>query len=373
MREMKVGILPAPEFPEKMVRRLAEILPNAFKDYIDDTVDWNIEIKADPITGAAETADEITEKAEREIQASNFDYVISVTDLPIFSKKDVVLASSNLNKKVSQISLPAFGFKPMRKRLKDTIIQMMKDLYNGKSNSMEEKEDGVFSQSKHKISRLLSPIRRKMTEKSEDTIFQYYVMPRLNGKLRILMGMVHANRPLKIFSSFKKVIAIAFATGAYGLIFPSLWNLSVVYEPARYIILMFTAIGSMVLWIILVHNLWEKPSFWNKRKIRRMYNATTIITLSVAVVFYYIILFVLFFLSVRLLIPEQLFSSQSVLKEKVTLENYIHLTWLVTSFATLGGAIGAGLEDDELVSKATYSYRQHKRYEESKQETDQVS
>ncbi|QDP41968.1 hypothetical protein [Radiobacillus deserti] len=174
--------------------------------------------------------------------------------------------------------------------------------------------------------------------------------------------MVHANRPWKIFSSFKKVIAIAFATGSYGLIFPSLWNLSVVFEPIRYVILMITALCSMVLWIILAHNLWERPAYWNKKKMRRLYNMTTILTLSIAVILYYLILFVLFFFSVRLFVPDQLFDSQSVLKGTITLKNYLELIWLVTSVATLGGAIGAGLENDELVSSATYGYRQQKRY-----------
>lgn len=187
------------------------------------------------------------------------------------------------------------------------------------------------------------------------------------------MGMVHANRPWKIFSSFKKVIAIAFATGAYGLTFPSLWNLSIAFELPRYIILMFTAISSMLLWIILAHNLWEKPTSWNKRKMRRLYNMTTILTLSIAVVFYYTILFVLFFLAVRLFVPDQLFSSQTVLKSEVSTEVYLYLTWLVTSVATIGGAVGAGLENDELVRNATYSYRQQKRYEQSKQESGKFS
>ncbi|MCT2536451.1 hypothetical protein NC661_03670 [Aquibacillus koreensis] len=368
MREMTVGLLPAPELPEKVARSLTETLPDALNKYIDANVEWNVEVIVDPLTGAAETADEISEEAKHAKEMHNWDYAISVTDLPVFSKKDIVLAISNVNEKVTQISLPAFGLFPMRKRLKDTIIQMVRDLHMEKSNQMQEMERGMFKQINHKISRVLSPVRRKRTKQSQDTIYQYFVIPRLNGKLRITLGMVHANRPWKIFSSFKKVIAIAFATGAYGLIFPSLWNLSVVFEPSRYILLMVTSLGSMVLWIMLAHHLWEKPSYWNKRKMRRIYNTTTVITLSVAVLFYYIILFGLFFLAVRLFVPEQLFRGQSVLHGNVTIVDYLHLTWLVTSVATLGGAIGAGLEDDELVSNATYGYRQQKRYEQSKRD-----
>ncbi|QDP41969.1 hypothetical protein [Radiobacillus deserti] len=134
MKELTIGLLSAPELPEKMARRLAEILPDALKENIDKYVHWNIEIEVDSLTGAAETANEITEEAEKRRQSNNWNYVISVTDLPIISKKDIVLAISNQNKNVAQVSIPAFGLLPMEKRLKETIIQMVKDLHNKKTD-----------------------------------------------------------------------------------------------------------------------------------------------------------------------------------------------------------------------------------------------
>ncbi|GGD20846.1 hypothetical protein [Pontibacillus salipaludis] len=357
MGDIAVGLVPAPELPEKMAKRLAEILPELLVDQIDASLEWEIDVIIDPLTGAAETADEIIEETEIRKQKNKWDYAICLTDLPIYENGNIVLADINKSRGVSQISLPAFGSVPMKKRLQEVVLETISELHYYHYNTSQE------HQRKKKLPKLFSPIRKIVPEDEEDSL-RYIVIPKINGRLRVLMGMVYANRPWTIFPSFKSVVAVAFATGTYGLIFPTLWQLSAAFQSIRFIGLMLTALSSMIIWIILAHNLWEKPSHRSKYNLRRVYNLVTVITLSLAVLLYYTMLLILFFLAVRVFVPAELFAAEAGLEGKAGMIDYIKLSWLATSVATLAGAIGAGLENDELVRNITYGYRQKRRYKE---------
>src|SRR5690625_6286784 len=69
--------------------------------------------------------------------------------------------------------------------------------------------------------------------------------------------MTYDNQPWKIMGSLKSVIAVAFGSGAYGMIFPTLWMISYNYSPWRLGLLSILAILGLGLWIIQGHDLWE--------------------------------------------------------------------------------------------------------------------
>lgn len=246
---------------------------------------------------------------------------------------------------------------------KDNKLQVLQKEI-GTLDKREQK--GLFS--KHKNAFHISPVRRKSSPQNVDGIGveeRFIIASRLIGIVHLLMGMSLANRPWRIMPSFKNVVAIAFATRAYGLIFPTMWQLSFVYELPRFFGLMVASIFAMIIWIVFAHNLWERPNEKSTNRLRMLYNTATIITLSFSIIMYYIILFLLFLVAVYVFISADLYGAQT--NQNIEIKDYFGLAWLVTSVATVAGSVGSSLEKTDEVGKITYGYRQYIRYEQIRQ------
>lgn len=380
MERITIGIIPAPDLPTSVAEAIKDDLPEALSLIVDDEIAWNVEIEVSPLTGAAEKVKDIVGEAKKLLEKNNWGYAVCLTDLPIFSRKKVVLADANVVDCVAQISLPAFGALPTPKRVKRTMIHMVNELHarqTDKDNQPQMQQKGIGPLDKTKQKGLaskfkgvfrFSPIRRKSSPKDIDGIgvgVRFIMASRLIGLWHVLLGMAVANRPWTIMPSFKGIVALAFASGAYGLIFPTLWQLSVSYEMSRFFGLMAASILAMNVWIVFAHNLWERPSKQSVNSFRKLYNAATIITLTTSILMYYIVLFLLFLAAVSVFVPPDLFGEQT--DQNIELGNYLKLAWLVTSVATVAGSIGSGLEKTDEVGKITYGYRQYIRYEQIKQ------
>lgn len=275
------------------------------------------------------------------------------------------------------ISLPSFGSTQMVRRLRESILQLVNEMYYGSSD--EDRERSALrmksKRSKHKgintsdsrnlmTSRFfgwLSPLKRETPHEKEMIDVRFTVARRGSISVRLLAGMVRANRPWALFPAFIKILMIAFSTGAYALVFPTLWLLSEHYTAFRMILLTFFSILAMTSWIILIHRLWERKRDQESNYIRRLYNAATFFTLVITVCIYYVILFSLFLFGVFLFIPADLLVSQ--LSGEVGWENYFYIAWIAASVSIVIGALGSALENEDAVLNATYGYRQRQRHE----------
>ncbi|WP_303855451.1 hypothetical protein [Salinicola salarius] len=376
---LRLGLVPAPELPERTANLIADELPELLARHTDDRHQWRVDCLTDPLIGADDSTADVIEQGENIKRANGWDYAVCITDLPLLRGDRMALAEASENLGVAIISLPALGISPLRQRLREAILHLVNEMHHGSDRHDRERqqqhmEDGREAREQSGLrnsnarelmgSRLferLVPIKRVTpaddSEKNVDV--RFVSATKWPGYAKLLGGMVRANRPWTILPAFRRIVAVAFATGAYGLIFPTLWKLSAAYELYRFVALMIAAIVAMIVWLILDHGLWEPQHYTHNARLTRFYNLTTVMTLLAGVACYYVILFALFLVAVVLFVPTSLL--ESTVGRSVGWLAFPALAWLATSVATVAGALGSSLESDETIRGATYGYRQQLR------------
>lgn len=366
-----LGLVPSPGLSERVIADLAEELPAQLSERIDDRVDWNLVIVPDPLTGSKLEAPGLLEEVYQRSQAGGWDYAICITDLPIRRNKQIVIADVSIERRLAWISMSALGVVQLRTRVQTAILQLMSQLRWGTAQVGQDHQDqpqpattgdpGQRDRAPHQF--LASRMARQVTPSDGHMdIGVRYVTPRVRGHMHLLAGMVYANRPWSLFPSFKATVATAFATGAYGLIFPTLWELGDAYSAPRLVTLTVLSMLILTTWIIVAHDLWEPHPDGGSPYLTTLYNSATALTITAAVVFAYIVVFILIFLAGSIFVPEAML--ESTLQHSVSWANYLKIAWVTASVATIAGTVGAGLENSDAVRNATFGYRQRQRYQE---------
>jgi hypothetical protein len=355
-----LGLIPAPDIPEKIARELASELPELLTNRVDDNVSWEVPIVVDSLTGTHREAPEILDVCRERRLGEGWDLALCLTDLPVYRERRLIVADVSAKRGVAGLSLPTMGAIRLRPRARELILQLARELYERTREPGADDRLARGSQPTGSVGsfRRIDPPDEDMKAMDVEARF---AAPGPLGHLRLWAGMVLANRPWKMLPAFKGAIAAAFATGAYVLVITTLWILADSVGWARLLLLMVTALVAMVIWIIVAHHLWERPSDREQRKWAALYNAVTVLTVSVAVLLAYAILFALLFVAAWVFVPSAYF--QTILKHPVGFGEYLTLSWLGASLATVAGALGASLEDEETVRQASYGYRQRRRQE----------
>ena len=86
---------------------------------------------------------------------------------------------------------------------------------------------------------------------------RYLSSSRSRGMFRLVSGMTFANNPLNMMASLSNIVAIAFTTGAFGLVFTTMWQMAYNFSMWRLFGISIIAIIGMLIWIMMSHDLWE--------------------------------------------------------------------------------------------------------------------
>jgi uncharacterized membrane protein len=331
-------IIADPGAPAAMAERLSESLPEVLPENTSAQRAWDVSVRHDAY--AIDEHDDVSALVRTINPAREpADIVVYLTDLPRREGTTPTIADISVPHRLAVISIPAMGGVRIHRRVRAMATTAVAEVLQS-----GETDDSA----------------KRLTRTEEHGVVRY-AAPSALSRLRLLTGMVYANRPWRLVSGMSKVMMAAFATGAVSLAYPTIWQLSDTMGPWRMSAATILATVAMIAWLILDHELWERPESARDRERAKLYNAATVMTLTIGVVIFHVALFVLLLVTAWWTLPPQLIAQN--IGHPVGLSTLLLLAWLVAAIATLGGALGSGAEDDEAVKSAAYGVRQRERFD----------
>lgn len=322
MDPIRVGLVADPAKPTAVARLISEHPPDG-----EGRRAWDVDVVSEPFTAACEDASTPLSRLTALAHEHRWDLVVGLTELPLRDDDGRYLrAETGPDQRTAVLSLPALGGPRLQARSRDAVHELIRD--------MAEPRGGG---------------RRDVS------------LARRSGRWRLLMGMVLANQPWRLVPGLKSALVAALTTGAIATINSTVWVLAGSLSAWRLVVATLLSIALVVGWLVVDGHLWDRPDgdSVHARDRSRLYNTSTLLTLTAGVVICYVSLYVLNLLWAIFVLDPTVMSG--FIRKPVDSNDLFALAWFVASAATVGGALGSGFESDEAIRAATYSKREEER------------
>ena len=323
MKPIRVGLVADPAAPTQIAHQMSDLSPPGD----DEGDDWDIQVVSEPFTIGSEDVDRAMDRLGDESRKHEWDLVVGLTELPLRDDDSrYLVVEADPNQRRAVLSLPALGGLRLPARARHAV----RDLVSGMASRSPETEDHV-------------------------------TLPRRSGMWRLLLGMVLANRPWLLVPGLKSALVAALATGAISTINSTMWLLAGSLSWWRLAVATIGSIALFVAWLVIDGELWDRPddSSEEARQRSRLYNISTLLTLTAGALFCYLALYIVNLLWALFVLDPAVMGGY--LNTSLGYRDLFILAWFVASVATVGGALGSGLETDEAIRAATYSKREEDR------------
>jgi hypothetical protein len=355
-QEIRVGLLAAPGMIQELADGLAAALPNQLGGRFPG-LRWKVATSSSPLASAgAGLGEDLVTVTREQMLAESWQIGICLTDVPLHVGRRPVTAHVSNSLEVGVVSVPSLGVVDIKDRLLDTVLRIIEEVLTGGRNrsgrSRGSRGAARVRARVRELQELSSPVGRETVE-DERTI--RYVTATGPGNLRLFVGMVRANRPWRLVAGLSRCLVAALGVGAFGLTSPPIWMIADTMNPTRMLLLALGSLTAIAGTLIVAHHLWETAASPEVRQRVALINLTTAVTVILGVLTLYLAMLAVALVCVTAVIDPSVIESQ--LQHDVGFASYVKIAWVVTSLATLGGALGAALESGAAVREAAYGYR----------------
>jgi hypothetical protein len=347
-----IGLIAAPGLPSDLAEQLASDLHEELTKLYPEC-DWRVPVVSDGLVTPPAPTTELIDAAHQRLLREDWELAVCLTDLPLRIGRRAVAGHASPTHRVALVSVPALGPARVRRRALDTAIGLVNIVLG---DSAEPALDGgrVSDRRAERLRRRLVDLSELADEDPAHGPSGLAALVR-GGRLRLLGGMIRANRPWRLLARLYRALIAALATTAFALVTTDVWRISASLGVGRLVVLAVLSIAATVVSLIAAHHLWQRGGRGRAEDQVLLFNAATAATVTIGVLSLYLTLFLVTLAGAGLMITEDSLSRE--LGSDVGLGDYLALAWFASSLATVGGALGAGLETDAAIREAAYGYR----------------
>src|SRR3954469_5141130 len=216
MGSIRIGLVADPAAPTEIARTMTDLSP------ADGGDGWDIMVVSEPFTTGSENIETAVRRLQDQAQQRNWDLVVGLTELPLHDHEGRhLLVETDPDQRTAVLSLPALGGYRMHARARRAVRSL--------------------------VSRMTDP-----TTAGEHRV----ALPRRRGRMRLLIGMLLANRPWLLVPGLKSALVAALATGAVATVNSTIWLLATSIPWWRLVVATLGSIALVVAWIVIDGGLW---------------------------------------------------------------------------------------------------------------------
>ena len=289
---IRLGLIAAPGVAAELAEQLAKDLPEALRDAVSKDVVWAIPVVeeslyAGPGSGGIEMIDLARDRMLRE----GWDLAISLTDLPLRIGRRPVVADASATHGVGVLSMPALGAVQRRRRARDAVARLVVGLLGESPDARGNTTAGQRLRMARRVTEIIAPVRS--VEPDDDDVDLRFVAAVVRGNVRLLLGMVRANRPWRLVARLSRALGAALAAVAFALVTSDIWRIADSLGWLRLLGLSIVSLAAIVVALIAAHGLWERAATDRAREQVVLFNLATTATVALGVATLYVALFAL--------------------------------------------------------------------------------
>ncbi|QUL81012.1 hypothetical protein IG171_01500 [Brevibacterium sp. SMBL_HHYL_HB1] len=269
--------------------------------------------------------------------------ILILTEIPRHTQGDPLIAEVYSDRNLAVVSCPTLGAWATKRRIIKVMMSSVNKLVPWDPEATTRKFLLGWSN----------------WSNNEDSSHQSLHAHTITGGPRLIMGMTIANEPWRTAPKLSGALAAASATGAFGIFYSSIWEMSTYLSTLRLLSIGALAVLVMVAWLIASHELWDRPVNEGLATVVMYYNLSTVLTLLITVLALYAILVVLILLG-GLVVIDPAFMTQQI-QQEASFTNYLDIAWLSAAMGVVAGGIGASFDTDADVQKVTHGQRMRQR------------